>query len=448
LEIVVFVPGIMGSELFTSAGEKVWPPTPLEVVGGYRRIDKLLSADLTAKAVISSACIDVYAPLLKALGRAGYGQGGSRRLMPYPYDWRRDLSTLSDELDAHLTALVKTHGRHVEIKLVCHSMGGLVARGCLEAPRAAPPVWSHAVRLCVFMATPHDGAPLAFARAIGASGGDLGLSAAQLRQVAGAAGFPAGYQLFPPEDLEPIWSLDEEDPPLRPISLFSPEIQVAHGLNPGHLTAARAFRTRLDPSHRPAGCRYVSIVSTMHETVTRFDQSAGAASPIKLDASGDGTVPLTSAAALRIQTAYVKANHIGVTQKSTTHELLEMLLGVREPSVIAAAVQPQAPVLSISTPVVSQGEAYEIVIEVAPGSGLQAQLRIEREEPAGTFALERSLPITLAAEGAQRLSLRGPLLAPGRYRFRLDGPEVRAADPDAQAHDAFEDLVVTLRPPD
>jgi hypothetical protein len=139
MEVLVFIPGIMGSELLTPEAEKVWPPTPLEVVGGYRRTDKLARNDLVAGGVIRSACIDVYAPLLDAMSEAGYGDKGDRRLLPHPYDWRRDLAALSDELDMALSALVQTHGPDVQLKLVCHSMGGLVARGCLEKPRTAPP---------------------------------------------------------------------------------------------------------------------------------------------------------------------------------------------------------------------------------------------------------------------------------------------------------------------
>lgn len=139
MEVLVFIPGIMGSELIAPDGEKIWPPTPFEVIGGYGRTDKLVGPDLRAGDVIRSACIDVYAPLLDAMANAGYGEDGERRLQPYPYDWRRDLAMLSDELDATLATLVQTHGPDVHIKLVCHSMGGLVARGCLEQPRTAAP---------------------------------------------------------------------------------------------------------------------------------------------------------------------------------------------------------------------------------------------------------------------------------------------------------------------
>ncbi len=434
MEVLVFVPGIMGSELVATDGETVWPPTPLEVVGGYRRIDKLLRPDLQPGQVIGSVCIDIYGPLLEALTEAGYGDTGARRLRPHPYDWRRDLGALSDELEATLADLVETHGPEVQIKLVCHSMGGLVARGCLESPRSAVPAWAGAVRLCVFLATPHDGAPLAFARAIGVGGGSLGLSPAQLRQVAAAAGYPAGYQLFPPQDLTPIWTLDDAETPFRPVSLFDPEVDAAYGLNTDHLRAARAFAQRLDPGRRPRGCRYFSVVSAAHETVTRFDQDGGAADAVKVSASGDGTVPITSAAALRVQTAYVKANHVGVTQKAATHRLLEILLGVRAPEAIAVgAGPPTQPTLSLSERAISEAERYEIVLEAAADGRFGDRLRIERQSESEAFVVVREVEIAVAAEGALRLSLRGPELGPGRYRVALVSGE-QVAD--------VEDLVV------
>lgn len=417
MEILVFVPGIMGSELIAPDGEKVWPPTPLEVMRGYKRTDKLISPHLRPGGVIGSVCIDVYKPFLDAMKAAGYRAEGPRRLVSYPYDWRRDLADLSDEFEGALAGVVAQHGPDVEIKIVCHSMGGLVARGCLEKPRGARPAWMPAVRLCAFMATPHDGAPLAFARAIGVGGGSLGLSPAQLRQVAGAAGYPAGYQLFPAEDLTPIWTLDEATP-FRGVSLFSPETADAYPLNPAHMATTTAFRARLDPARRPVGCRYFAIVSAAHETVTRFNQEGGTVQAVKVKASGDGTVPITSATALRIQTAYVDANHIGVAQKPITHRLLKMLLGVIEPDVIAVSVEAGGqPALSLSERAITEGDAYEIVIVAGVAGALDGTLAIKREEEGGAFRISRTLEVTVTAEGAQRLTMNGPALGAGRYRF-------------------------------
>jgi hypothetical protein len=129
MEIVLFLPGILGSKLATPDGDEVWPPTPLEALRGYRRTAKLLQQNLIPTGIVESVCIDVYGSLLSALERIGYTEDGPQyRLVRYPYDWRRDLVELADELGKALNALVNEHGNGVEIKLICHSMGGLVAR--------------------------------------------------------------------------------------------------------------------------------------------------------------------------------------------------------------------------------------------------------------------------------------------------------------------------------
>jgi pimeloyl-ACP methyl ester carboxylesterase len=150
MEVVVFVPGIFGSKLRNS-GSEVWPPTPLEALTGYKRINDLLRDDLTPSGIIESVCIDFYGSVLRALRAFGYGdESTERRLVPYSYDWRRDILALAGDLDATLTRLVQGHPG-VEMKLVCHSMGGLVARACLENANAAARPWAGAVKLAVFL---------------------------------------------------------------------------------------------------------------------------------------------------------------------------------------------------------------------------------------------------------------------------------------------------------
>ena len=67
MEVVIFVPGIFGSKLTTPDNEEVWPPTMVEALSGYRRIEKLLASDLRASGVVESICIDVYGSLVKAV---------------------------------------------------------------------------------------------------------------------------------------------------------------------------------------------------------------------------------------------------------------------------------------------------------------------------------------------------------------------------------------------
>ena len=446
-EVVLFVPGIFGSRLRAPDGEEVWPPTPREVLMGYGRTDRLLG-ELQPNGVVETVCVDVYGKIVRALEGLGYTATGlERRLIAYGYDWRRDLLSLADELDAALTALHDEHGPGAAIKLICHSMGGLLVRACLERPRQAPRPWSAQVKLAVFLATPHQGAPLAFARAIGVGGSSMGVSERDLRRLAAANGYSAAYQLFSSASLKPIWDL-EGATPLAPLSLFDSTLAGPMKLTQANLNAAGAFQDALDPTRRPEECRYFAIASAAHETVTRFDMDLGELAPVRVKASGDGTVPITSAAALPIQTAFVEANHMGVPQKEATHRLIGMLLGRTKPGpVIAASGMAAAPTLSLSERLVERNTPVEIVLVTPPRDRLAAEIRIEREIQGGGLAQVDVLRVDIAATGLTRVELASPRLEVGRHVFTLivDGvlaeeeellvTGVARADPSAKSGD-------------
>lgn len=428
MQVIVFVPGIMGSELvLPGESEPVWPPTPWEAtVGGYRRTSQLLHPDLCASKIIRSVCIDFYGSILDALEDSAARTGGI--LVPHPYDWRRDLDALGVELGAHLDSIVAAHGPDTEIVLVCHSMGGLVTRGWLERPAAAATPGVKATRLAVFLAVPHEGAPMAFARAIGVGGGSVGMTADDQRRLSAAPGFPAAYQLFPPAALQPIWQMDSAVP-FEGLSVFDPSLVNSHGLSASHLQAASSFARHLDPNRKPAACRYFSVASATHETMTRFDMAHGTISPVIVTGAGDGTVPVRSATALPVATAYVDADHVGITQHETTHALLAMLIGAEPPGVIAASAK-NAPAISVSPKFATVGEDYEIIVLPGNSAPLTGTVAIEREVADGQFEAGETVPVVAASAGVRTIAITGPALPSGRYRVRLlsGGVELAATD--------------------
>jgi hypothetical protein len=428
VKVIVFVPGIMGSTLLLPDNTAVWPPTIWEATaGGYQRIAELILPDLRVGEVIGSVCIDFYGSLLKHLAAVAAAIGGV--FVPHPYDWRRDLVGLGAELGAELDRLVAQFGDDTEISVICHSMGGLLTRGWLERPEAASSPGRRATRLVVFLAVPHDGAPLAFSRAIGASGGSVGLSAADLRRLSGAAGFPAAYQLFPPARLRPVWQLDRATP-FEDMSLFDPSLAASQGLKATHLAAAEAFGALLDIGRKPPSCRYFTVASATHETMTRFDLRTGTISPVLVAGAGDGTVPIRSAAALPVQTAYVDADHVGVAQHANTHTLLSMLLGAKQQGPVAAFADADAPALSISPKFATIGEDTEIVVMPGRTAPFAAVVAIEAEQADGAFHAIETVPVTAASPGLKTIVIRGPAVPPGRYRLRLlkDGVVLAATD--------------------
>ena len=100
MKAVVFVPGIMGTELFSATGEKLWPPRPLETKFGYGRADKLLGEDVRHGGIIENVvCFDVYGSLLAQFAELGFQQNTTeKRLYSFPYDWRLDLEHTAERL--------------------------------------------------------------------------------------------------------------------------------------------------------------------------------------------------------------------------------------------------------------------------------------------------------------------------------------------------------------
>ena len=143
---VVFVlPGIMGSELAVG-GEKVWMSLPALFLGGLARL-RVGGGQIVAKGVYAP----YYAELIEYLA-------DTHKVIPFPYDWR-----LSPEIEARrLAAAVEQEVREAAagqpVRIVAHSMGGLVARSMIAQH---PERWSMVTKVkgarLVMLGTPNGG---------------------------------------------------------------------------------------------------------------------------------------------------------------------------------------------------------------------------------------------------------------------------------------------------
>lgn len=131
LPVVVVLPGIMGTHLVTrraDAGraqlDRVWFD-PLEIAtGGLERIAWQNDRD----AVQPDALFDMlYGKLCAYLA-------DSHRVECFPYDWRQPLDVLADNLGGMLDRLLADTDKPV--RLLAHSMGGLVVRACIHRRRS------------------------------------------------------------------------------------------------------------------------------------------------------------------------------------------------------------------------------------------------------------------------------------------------------------------------
>jgi pimeloyl-ACP methyl ester carboxylesterase len=215
--LVVFVPGICGSELLRPDGDVAWLnlgntlghhdlKLPLELPFLKSRDDLqpgLLvgSDDLLPRAFGFTE----YADILDLLDGAGFepGVGPGARYAVFSYDWRRDLVESARHLALRLEGLARATGAEdARFHLVGHSMGGLLVRYYLRyggaEPRPDAPVrWAGAKRVAsvIQVATPNAGSIPALAAIL--KGERVGLSHTTLAASV-VRSMPSMYQLLPP----------------------------------------------------------------------------------------------------------------------------------------------------------------------------------------------------------------------------------------------------------
>ena len=131
LPIVVVLPGIMGSHLWHNEDDRIWFDLSDIASGGLREIRWRAGTGTSAgDGITAEKLFDMsYGALCELLM-------DSHRVERWPYDWRLPLDVLADRLQTFLrTLLVQTNDSQRPIRLLAHSMGGLVVRALVHKYR-------------------------------------------------------------------------------------------------------------------------------------------------------------------------------------------------------------------------------------------------------------------------------------------------------------------------
>jgi hypothetical protein len=261
--MVVFVPGILGSQLLRPDGTEAWLNLG-NTLGHHdlslpRRLPFSRSRDdlhpgflVGTDTVLPRAFgFTEYADALDLLDAAGYepGVGPGLRYAVHTYDWRRDLVESARGLALRLEGLAREEGgAGARFHLVGHSMGGLVVRyylryGGAEPSPEAPVTWAGARRAAsvVLTATPNGGSIPALGAVL--NGERVGLSHTTLAASV-VSRMPSIYQLLPPPGTRPL--VDKQGRALD-LDLHDPATWQRFGWGPfapssdDRLAAERAF---------------------------------------------------------------------------------------------------------------------------------------------------------------------------------------------------------------
>lgn len=416
---VLILPGIMGSKLGYARpllfDDAIWV-NPADIALG--RLSELRLNGGASAIQALGVLLFAYLALKLRLRAAGHAAEF------FSFDWRLSL----DELGGRLAAELGRDGRRTH--LVCHSMGGLVARALFGVGTPAN------VGRIITLGTPHNGSysPVQAFRGVHSivrkvAALDLRHNQADLAGIFGT--FPGLLQMMPSPNLRPL--LDLFDPRSWPVQGPRPDDSI--------LADARAVEAALPALNAisfptadgVAEPRVVLVVGTGSETVVgaRRQTTADGGEEFAYDLSndGDGTVPLDLAVVPELPTYVTSAGHGGMPNDRLVAKAVDNIIATGMTTLLprldpVAAVQRRAaPSRSVSDAELS---AYGPRPEaVRGGLGMREQRELLVEVAAPPAPRDTVLPTTTAAFTPAGATARPPVTAvhtPGPINIIPAGP--------------------------
>ena len=319
--VVFLLPGIMGSHL-AIGDNRVWVD-PIELaLGGMGKI-------AIDKAGVHAACPleSVYGDLIDYLAQ-------THEVRPFAYDWRRSMREEARRLAGEVAAaLDRAEAQSQPVRLLAHSMGGLVARVMIQE---RPDIWQ---RLCrheggrlVMLGTPNGGshsmvcailARDAIVRRLTAL--DLGHDTKSLLEV--IARYPGVLELLPSDKRRDYFAAETWN------TLMAADAGDRGGkwVKPAdsQLQAAAQVRQALAAGAVDAGrMLYVAGCAASTPCDIEIDDDAAARRRIRVigTAAGDGRVPWETGRLPGVKTWYMEAAHGDLCRHEPAFEALRELL--------------------------------------------------------------------------------------------------------------------------
>jgi hypothetical protein len=308
---VIFMPGIMGSEIWCG-DKKLWMAYRFGT--GISHKEMLLASDGFSPRDPGDDCNRNAGPVDGDIVRSFAGQDvygedvdnlakffGSK-LYVFSYDWRKAPAIAADRLDAFV-ARVQAANHGVKVRIVAHSMGGLVTQSFVNLPARAA-----RVAAVVTIGTPYWGSPksiLPVARGdtgIGFDPLDALLDNDEIKDL--SSNMTGLYHLFPSNSFHANhggWLTMSEDSKTPIATADATAVAMDRKwsqTNVGLYRQAISAHAGILDGFRTNGVRYLAIVGAGEETLmdVEFDDDLFRDDWKWGYDDGDGTVPLLSAA--------------------------------------------------------------------------------------------------------------------------------------------------------
>lgn len=442
-DLVVFVPGLMGSVL-EREGEALWRPSAGMAaraflsrgatiaalrLGADSPTDDDIGDGIKATRLVDGVHmlpglwkIDLYGPVLHNL-RARLELSEGVNYYEHPYDWRRDIRyaarTLARAIEPRLRAWRERIGDPgAQVALIAHSMGGLVARYYVECLGG----WVD-TRSLITLGTPHRGAIKALTSL--ANGMTMGVGPLQVDVGDFVKSCTCATQFLP------IWECyDGGDGVLRRPG----ETSGIPGVDPARAAAGLAFNreiqsavetNRRDPRWEAEGYTLYPVVGTRQRTQVsaRLDPSGKVIADDSIrgrQIDGDATVSRISATPIELSRA--GREFFVATKHATLHNAPEVLHHIE--GVISGAT------IDLMQFFADDEVTLDLELEDLYAADAPIEVRIEPSEAPGDLEVE--IAAAAGGEPLHRLkiaedALAGPIalpaLAEGVYRVTVRGGE-------------------------
>ena len=173
---IIIVPGVMGSQLYNSSMDLVWPSTGKIINPLYRLSDKMamnkylkvknynytsagrqdpINQSLLTEGSREYGAQETYKQLVDGIIDEFTDESGkcTRNVYFFSYDFRRSNDDTSSDLLSYISDVLQANQGHNKVDIVAHSMGGLVVSDYVSD-------WGSAnIRKVVTCGTPYEGAP-------------------------------------------------------------------------------------------------------------------------------------------------------------------------------------------------------------------------------------------------------------------------------------------------